>query len=324
MVKLTIEEHSEAWHEIRRQNIGGSEIAGLFGLQPDYGQSAFTLHMVKSGRIPPPPVDDSPGSRIWFGTQLEPIIARMAAAIFGWQIEKGGYCLDDTTPGMACSQDYVILAPGPEERALGFEGPGNLQIKNIDALAHREKWVNGEPPYHILLQNQHEIACSGLSWGVIVGLVGGNRVDAYRYAARPKIIDMIRARVAEFWDGVGAGKPPLVDGSNSAGEAIRAMFPALADDEEVDLTSHNEAQEICAGWLVAKADRDAAAARFDEYNNRLKLLMEGKKRALATGFAIKGVFTPANEGTRAGDLPPDQIIGARKASYHFKVKELAA
>lgn len=323
MIVSDVIEHTEAWHAARLKNIGGSEVAGLFGVQADYAQSAYTLHMVKSGRIPAPPVDDSPGSRVWFGTELEPTIARMAAKLYGWDIEKGGYTLDDTTPGMACSLDYLITAPGPEETKLGFTGKGVLQIKNIDGSQFRQKWTADEPPFPILLQLQHEIACSGCAWGVIVGMVGGNELPAYRYARREKTISLIRNRVTEFWAGVRAGKPPLVDGTDSTAESLAALYPTLGIEAPLDLTTDNELPEICAGLLVATADRKQAEAVEAEFKNRLKEKMKGRKHGICNDYALNGVFTPANPGQRAGDLPPDKIVGKRAESIWWKVKELA-
>lgn len=324
MTILYIPEHSPEWHAVRLKNCGGSETAALFGVQEDYAQSEYTLHLVKSGRIPAPPVDNSPGSRIWVGTRKEPFIAETGAELYGWKIEKGYYTLDDTTPGMAASIDYLITEPGPEEIKLGFRGRGVLQIKNVDGRIFRDKWTGDEPPFPILLQLQHEIACSGLTWGVILAEVGGNEYPAFRYAARDKTITLIRERVAHFWQRVREGKLPLVDGTNSTADALAALYPTLVGDLPVDLTTNNEASEICAGFLVAQADAKGAEANLQNWKNRLRDLMGSHKRAVCNGFAINGVFTPANEGAAAGDLPPDQIIGARKASAYFKVRELAA
>lgn len=324
MILPDIIEHSPEWHRIRLENIGGSEIGGLFGVQEDYANSAYTLHMVKSGRIPAPPVDNSPGSRIWVGTRKEPFIAATGAELYGWKIEKGGYCLDDTTPGMACSLDYLIAEPGPEEIKLGFTGPGVLQIKNVDGRIFREKWTDDEPPFPILLQLQHEIACSGLTWGVILAEVGGNEYPVFRKAARERSITFIREKVTEFWQRVRDRKPPAVDGTNSTADALAAMYPTLAGDLLVDLSNDNELPEICAGIVVAKADVKGAEANLQGYENRLLEKMAGHRRAICNGFAINGVFRPENPGARAGDMDPDEIVGKRKESIWFKVKELAA
>lgn len=322
MTIIQVEEHSEAWHQIRSKHIGGSEISGLWGVQAGWGMSAFTLHMVKSGRIPAPPVDSGPGSRIWFGIKKEPLIASMAAELYGWALQKGSYNIDDTTPGMGASIDYIITEPGPEEVKLGFSGPGVLQIKNSDAIEFRRSWTEDEPPFSILLQLQHEIACSGLSWGVIVPEVGGNSLPAFRYAARERTITMIREKVTEFWQRVRDHKPPHVDGSDSTADALAALYAGVPEDLVIDLTTNNEAAEICAGVIVASADRKGAEKNEQVWKNRLAELMAGRKRAICTGYAINGVFVADNPGERAGDLDPDKIIGKRAGSKRWTVKEL--
>jgi len=103
---------------------------------------------------------------------------------------------------------------------------------------------------------------------------------------------------------------------------LAALYPTVLDDLPVDLTTDNEMPEICAGVSVATADRKGAEKSELAWKNRLQEKMAGRKRAICNGFAINGVFTPANPGTRAGDLDPDEIIGARKASLWWKVKEL--
>jgi len=319
MIFSGIAEHSESWHAIRLRNIGGSEIAGLFNVQADYAQSAYTLHMVKSGRIPAPPVDDAPGSRIWFGTRLEATIGTMAAELHGWRIEKGGYCVDDTTSGMACSLDYLITEPGPEERKLGFTGPGVLQLKNVDWLQHKRKWTDDEPPFPILLQLQHEIACANCTWGAIVGLVGGNDLPVYRYTRRERTVALIREAVTAFWQRIRDGKPPPVDGSDSTADALAALYPAIAEDVPLDLTTNNEASEICAGFLVATADRKGAEKAEQAWKNRLAELMAGRKHAVCNGYVINGVFIADNPGRPA---EPGEIIGKRAGSKRWTVKEL--
>lgn len=313
-----IKEHTPEWHAIRQQNVGGSESASLFGVQADYGMSRYTLHMVKSGKIPPPIVDQSPGSRVWFGIHKEPSIARNAALLFGWDIVKGTYVTDDTTSGMAASIDFEITEPGEAEKELGFTGPGVLQIKNVNFLVHARSWVNDEPPYHILIQLQHEIACLGYSWGVIAAEIGGDELRAYRYAIRPRTVDAIREKIADFWQSVRDNKPPLTDDTKSTAEALAALFPPVDNELPVDLSDNAEIEEVCNGFLVSAADLRGAKKAHQGWANRLRELMEGRKRAVCSNYQIDGVFTkeiparPAREG---------EIISGRSASQYWKVKE---
>lgn len=306
---LEITEGTPEWHDIRRKHIGGSEVAGLFGVQPDFAMSHFTLHQVKAGRIPPPPVEDGPGSRVWFGHKLEPAIARLAAEMYGWEVEKGGYAIDATVPGMGCSLDYVIKEPGAEETRLGFHGPGVLQLKNSDWLAHRKEWTAKEPPLWILLQLQHEIACSQYGWGCIVCLVGGNELPCYRYAARPRIADAIRDKVRDFWADVRRGRFPSIDKTNSTAEALRATFPSVQDEQPLDMRGDTKFADICGGLLVAQADLASAIENYQGLRNELEAMLEGHTFAECEGFRVRVAVTPAT--------------GKRRETRRVKVREVS-
>ncbi len=220
---------------------------------------------------------------------------------------------------MGASLDFIIDAPGPAEIALGFTGPGNLQTKNSDWLEHKRSWTNSQPPLSIQLQNMHETACAGFTWGVIACLVGNNEIEVYRYAARPRLADEIRRRVTGFWTQVAAGKPPLVDGSNSTADALAELYPTLPPELPIDLSGDNELPEICVGLLCASADRKGAEANERNWKNRLAEKMGGHRRAVTNGYAINGVYTPENPGRTA---EPDEIIGKKAPSIWFRVKEV--
>jgi len=321
MTILQIAENTPEWHAIRLKYIGGSEVAGLFGVQPEFGQSHFTLHQVKSGRIPAPPVDDAPGSRIWFGRRLEPTIAILAAELHGWQIEKGGYCIADDMPGMACSLDYVIVRAGAEEERLGFTGPGVLQIKNSNWLAHKRGWTGNEPPLWILLQLQHEIACAAYTWGAVACLVGNDELPAYRYAARPRVADAIRQKITAFWTDVQAGRAPNTDGTESTAEALRAMFPSLPDEVPVDMRGQADIEEICVGFLTAQADLAASKRNFQNAKNALEARLEGHTLAECDGF---GVSVAVSRERRARVAKAGETIPGRRAGRRITVKEIMA
>lgn len=309
---------TDEWHSIRQKHVGGSEIPGLLGVQEDWGLSAYTLWAVKSGLIPPPPLDDAPGSLIWHGKRLEPIIGALAAELRQWEIQPGPYVTDDECPGMGASLDFIIKAPGPLEHQLGFSGPGVLQTKNVHMIAHLRKWSSDEPPPSVILQLQHEIACTGYEWGAIACLEGGTETRVYPYRASTKLAQGIREKVTDFWRGVAEKKAPQIDASDSTLRAIQALYPQQIDEFPVDLTGNNEIEEICNGFLVAQADFKGAEKNLSAWKNRLFGVMQGHKRAVCVGYEINGVFTPENPGRPA---VPGEIIGARRASSYYKVKE---
>lgn len=309
------------WHAIRAKNIGGSEAPGLWGKQAAWGMSAYTLWAVKSGLMQPPPVDDGPNTIIWAGKRLEPVIGTMAAEINQWAIQPGPYVTDDLCPGAAASLDFIIKEPGPEEIELGWTGPGVLQTKNCHLISHARDWTAGEPPFHVLLQLQHEIGCSGFSWGAISGLVGGTEIKTYRYAAWPGLIEENRHRVTDLWQHVRDRKPPHTDDSESTAKTLEVLYPPKPDKNPIDLTSDNELPEICAAVIVAKADVEAAERNLAAYENRLAEKMQGARHAFAQGYRISGTYNPGTAGKRAGDLPPDKVVGAKKPFLWWRVRE---
>lgn len=300
------------WHAMRAGNVGASEIAALFGMQPAYALSHYALWQVKAGNAPPPEVNNP---RTQWGLRLEEAIAAGVAEKEGWAVSKGGYVTDDTTPGLGCTLDYVIA-----EGVAGRVGPGALELKNSDWLIHRKTWVDGEPPEHVLLQHQAQLACTGWTWGAVGCLVGGNDLQVYPYAAKPKLIAEIRRRVTAFWQSIREGREPPVDGSDAAAAVIRAMHPVVGD-EEADLRADNELPDVCARLLDAAARRREAEAEEAEAKNALAAKLGGFKHAIIQGYRVNVAVTPEKA---AAEPPAGYLIPGRKEVRRITVKELAS
>lgn len=263
---------------MRQKHIGGSEVASLFGEGEDYSSSAYELYLVKSGLMPPPVVDDSPGTRVWYGKRMEPVIASMAAEMFGWEIRSPGpYAIHDRTKGMAASLDGVILEPGKEETRLGYRKEGLLEIKRIEWLQFKRKWVLGEPPPATVLQGQHGLACSNFEWGAVVVLAGEVGLLAYRYRARQNTADILCRKVDEFWDRVRQRKPPEPDGSASSLSALRYVHPE--HEGNLDLTEDDDADITAAAFILARENRRASNDVYDLQRNLLLDKMGDAKEA---------------------------------------------
>lgn len=313
MTTLDLAHDSPEWHAIRARHVGSSEIGALFDLPSDqapaYMMRRFALWHVKAGNAPPPRVD---AVRTSWGLRLEAVISEAAAEHCGWEITKGGYVVDPTTSGLGCTLDYVI-AGDPEE-----DGPGALEAKNVDWLVHKRSWTDAEPPIHILLQHQHQLAATGYTWGAVAALVGGNDLRVYRYRARPKLIAEIRRRVAEFWASIAAGDPPLPDGSDSASEVLASLYPGVVDDA-VDMGLNNEWPVAAHGFYNATEARRAANADYEEAKNRIIGLLDGHRRGYGGGWAVNCSVTPANPGR---EPEPGELIGKRAETRRYSVKEM--
>lgn len=315
MSETHVTHDSPQWHALRSKHVGGSEVAALFDLptseRPNYMLTRFALWHIKAGNAPPPHV--SSPRPVW-GLRLEAVIADAVAEQEIWKVRKGGYVSDPTTPGLGCTLDFIIESD-PDE-----EGPGVLETKNVDWMVHRRSWVDGEPPLHILLQHQHQLAATGYSWGCVAGLIGGNDLRLYRYKARPKLIADIRRRVREFWASIEEGREPPVDGSDSAAAVLRAMYSDPIDDI-ADLTQDNELPEICASYLNACVARRKAEQDEAEFKNRLIAKLGNHLAAETQGFRVRVAITPEKAPRPA---EPGEVIPGRKESRRYTIKEIAA
>lgn len=302
---------SPEWHALRGRHVGGSEIAALFDLptgdRPAYMLTRYSLWHIKAGNAPPPHVSNP---RTKWGLRIEQAIAEAVAEDQGWKIHKGGYVSDPTTHGLGCTLDFII-SPIEDE-----DGPGALETKNVDWMVHRRSWVDGEPPLHILLQLQHQLAATGYSWGCVAGLIGGNDLRLYRYKARPRLIADIRRRVTEFWRSIDEGREPEVDGSDSASAVLRALYATVADDA-VDFSENNEWPEAVSEFIAAGERRKAANIEYDEAKNRVVALLEGHKRGYGGGYSVNTAITAATEDRPAR---PDEIIKGRAETRRYTAK----
>lgn len=303
---------SPEWHSLRSRHIGGSEVAALFDIpnedKPTYVRSRYALWHIKAGNAPSPMLDNP---RIKWGLKLEAVIAEAAAEENGWVITKGGYVSDNLCEGLGCTLDFIIESDPAET------GPGALEIKNVDWLVHRKSW-DEDPPAHILLQHQHQLAATGYTWGAVCCLVGGNDLRVYRYKARPRLITEIRRKVAEFWKSVDENREPPIDGSPSASEVVAALHSSVIDDS-IDMRESNEWAEAAHALWFAAAARKRADEEYDLAKNRVAQLLAGHKRGWGNGWKVNTRITPENPGR----LPkPGELIGKRKESRSYVAEEM--
>lgn len=307
--------HDAEWHANRAKVVGGSEIAALYQCQQPYQMSLFALWHYKAGNIDPAPVK---GPRIDWGNRLEEIIAEWAAHEEGWTIAKGKHVRDATTPGLGATLDYSILAPGPNDE--GFEGPGALECKNVDWLQHKQKWQDAEPPLHILLQHQHQLASTGYKWGAVAALVGGNELKIYRYHARPALIADIRKRVTAFWASIAEGKPPEIDGSDSAFHALRELTPEIVDDA-ICMDGDNRFSELCAELYAATEAKKEAEKTEKALKAELELKLGEHKRGWCDGWSASFTLNGGSAGKLVTEDMVGTYVGTKKAFRFVTVKE---
>ena len=195
---------SEAeWLEWRTKDVTSTEASALFGMSPY--STAYELWCQKKGTLPATFEDND---RMQAGRHIEPAIASLVAERYGCSLSPMKGYSRDADDRMGASHDYRC----EDGAAFGFPGePGICEMKNVDWLVYRRGWSEGEAPDHIEIQLQHQLELTGMAWGGIFALVGGNNVVGYVRARNPEVGAAIRRKIRDFWLSVDTDQaPPII------------------------------------------------------------------------------------------------------------------
>ena len=245
--------NKQDWLENRLLDVTSTEVSALYGLSP-YLSEFQLFHQKKDKHV----VDIPDNERMYWGRNLESAIAHGAADSMDWQIQKWDDYLTNSETRMGSSFDYKIISSKDQN------SPGILEIKNVDGVAYRKNWKddgngNIEAPEHIELQLQHQFEVSGIDWGCIVALVGGNQQKIIFRKRETAIGVDLTKKVKAFWEKVKAGTAPDID--------------YLTDSQYIIKSLRNQAD---AGIVLA-ADEDMDKL-IDEYNSLNREYVDMGKR----------------------------------------------
>lgn len=305
--KFTTEEE---WHALRDAHIGGSDVAALFNLWRDADgvervrhlfeavpedslclgslspyKTGYRLWMEKAGRLAPD--DLSEVERVLAGQFMEPAIAAWANRRWpDWKLLKSRvYHVHPDVPGFGASLDYFIQ-----------KGAQPVDIKNVDGLQFKRKWLldsdTGEIvdfPMAIVLQIQHQIACTGAERGWVLACVGGNELRRGSMPRHQPTIDKIETAVRAFWAAVAAGIEPMDADFGTVKEVYFFGDAKDTDNPPVDWT----------GTTTEAEDADRVVRRYLRWNDHLKFvtqqvdLLKGRV-GQHVGTAYRAKFNSAN------------------------------
>jgi len=310
-IQIQSDEH---WHELRARNIGGSEVAALFGLSSYL--TRFELWHRKAGNLPE--VDLSDDERVFWGAVLEPAIAMGVGKKKGWNLRKvHRYMEHPAIEGMGASLDYHIVSPD-ESR-----GPGALEIKTADWLIFRD-WEEGEPPMKYELQLQHQLAVTGWSWGAIAVLVGGNDLHIFERSRHDRTIARIESAVRDFWHSIKAGQEPKPDFATDTA-TIMALHQTVDEGRIVDLSEDNYARDLIVQYVEAAADEQDAKQRKDAAKGALiKEKLGDAAKALCGPYTISAKAVAESKPKVITADMVGQAIGGRRGYRNFRITEKKA
>lgn len=301
------------WHELRAQNIGGSDIAAMLGVSPY--KSCWQLHMEKAGKLAAE--DLSNNKAIQAGTYLEAGIAQWASDLWDMNLTKvEQYHTVDDVPGMGASLDYATPDGTPVEIKWSARGHGWLY--------HGDQII--EAPESYILQVQHQIECVGAKHGWLIALVD-NEPRRMFVPRHDGIIDTIRNAIIQFWAGIRDGIEPDPDFSLD-GDAIARLLETTPY-AEVDITNVDGADVLIRKIKDNRATIKLAEAGAEESKAELLLLikaaMEGsnastEKAKVTCGEHKVSIYKVAdNPGKEVTEEMVGTFVGGRKGYQGVRI-----
>lgn len=262
----------EDWLAVRKQGIGSSDAAAAVGLNPY--KSQLELWMEKTGRdesLPKLDPHDEESPAYW-GNILEPIVSAHYSRRSGNRVRRINAVLQHPDPQM----DWMLA--NIDREVIGAKDVQILECKTAGINGAR-LWKEGVPEY-VQLQVMHQLAVTGKQSADVAVLLGGQHLEIHRIERDEQMIARLITLERQFWEYVVTDTPPPADGSTSADQALRCLFP------EDDGGSLDLAQDLplSAAFTELKAVRESIA----EQEKRESLLKQTLQQAL--GDASRATF----------------------------------
>ena len=271
----------QQWLSVRQGGIGSSDAAAAVGLCPY--KSQLELWMEKTGRTP---VEDaSPGMddpRYW-GTLLEPYVAVAYSQQTDRKVRKVNAVLQHPTfPYMLANIDREVVGC-PEVQILECKTAGEWGSK---------LWREGVPEY-VQLQVQHQLAVTNQQAADVAVLLCGQRLEIHRIERDEDVIARLMVLEARFWHHVTTDTEPPADGSESAGKALRQLYPGGGNT--LDFCEHRDLSDTFAELVALKDELEVRGKHAEQLKQTLQQAMGDAARAVfATGEVS---FKRAQDGT---------------------------
>lgn len=191
---VTQEENEQEWLKNRTRGIGGSDVGAICGVNK--WSSARLIYLKKTGQFQDGDdnFSDAAIERMRFGHLLEPVVADEYTRRTGNKVVEA--------PATLAHKDYPWALANVDRLIVDEDGKpyGILECKTTGEYMD-DAWSEGEVPISYLYQLNWYLWITGLDYGVIACLVGGNKYYYYEMYRNDDLLNDIMIPTAEkFWD----------------------------------------------------------------------------------------------------------------------------
>ena len=299
----------EEWLEMRKNSIGGSEVASVVGLSR--WKTPFEVWGEKTGLVKSK--NEQTEAMKW-GTILEPVIRKEFAVRNGFDVVEAKYVFAHKDYGfMTANIDgYVEMADGSY---------AVLEIKTSNTFAV-DDWKDG-CPIEYYMQVQYYMGVLGLNKAFIAVLIGGSDYRQLEVDRDEDTINFIFRKVVEFWHMVENKIPPEVGSGDTT--VLNQLFGKSRTEIKI---LPDDMATLCEEFEKAKADVDEAKKRKEEAEAKLKMAIGSAETASCGDYKIswKSVARKNFSSEKAKELLSVEQIKActvESSSRTFRVTKKA-
>lgn len=269
----TLSMSRDEWLAERRKGIGGSDVAAILGLNPY--RSPMAVYLDKIGEVSPQELTQE---RVYWGNVLEDVVARHYASVNKVKVKRNNHILARAdVPFMIANLDREVYSD--TEGRFGFEA------KTTDAR-NAKQWEDDSAPLPYVLQVQHYMAVTGFKMFDLCCLIGGNNFQQRRINRDEDIISTLIERESEFWERVETKTPPAWDGSQSAWDVLKLLYPQSVPGKVVPLPL--ELQETLNRYKQVEEARKAFDGRIKDIEKEMAVYKQ--ELCAALGDAEVGIL----------------------------------
>lgn len=258
-IASTLKMTRDQWLELRRNGITGTRITGIMNVSPWETPRSVYLDLLG---VKPEKEQTEP---MYWGTVLEDTIAKEFAERTGYKVRRVNYMLQHKT--------YDFLLGNIDRLIIDGKRKGVLECKNVGAFK-AEEWRDGAP-LHYIYQLQFYLSLTGLDFGYLAALIGGQKFVYHLVERDDELIAQMIDAATEFWFGNVEPRiePPVTDRDT---ELLNMMYGTVEPDKIVYLEGNDDAV-IIRDLLYTKERLTNAKATHEHTLNQLKdKLREGE------------------------------------------------
>ena len=266
----------ENFLELRRNFVGGSEIAAVIGCSP--WASPAKIFAIKKSLVKKEPANEA----CYWGNVMEPILRSEFSKRTGYPVKEIPYVLQAADPRFSfliADLDGVTSENGKT---------GVIECKTANSYAAQEDWKNGEPgfiptPYY--LQIQLYLYITNLDFGYIIALLGGNHFVYHRIERDNETITgmlLLARRWYEQYFLTNTMPPPV---SVTSDCSLLGQIYSKSEPKEIILDS--TAGKIVQDYLDAAEAIKLAEKRKETAQAQLMALMKENETAITVDGSIR-------------------------------------